>query len=183
MNTTTITPAKLTSFIPTTTASCNWMEWIAIIDLKTCVSCQERHGKIYSTHFSDTPPLHPYCRCMLIPLQSLNAGNASHEGTNGADWWLKIYQTLPSYYLSEAECRARGWAPGKAPADYAPGKMLTKGAYQNRDGRLPSSPGRIWYEADLNYYQGRRNSHRIVWSNDGLIFVTYDHYSTFIEVK
>ena len=42
--------------------------------------------------------------------------------------------------------------------------------------------GRIWYEADINYKKGRRNSQRILWSNDGLIFVTYDHYRTFFEV-
>ena len=38
------------------------------------------------------------------------------------------------------------------------------------------------YEADVNYYEGRRNRHRVLWSNDGLIFVTYDHYSTFYEI-
>lgn len=42
--------------------------------------------------------------------------------------------------------------------------------------------GRIWYEADLNYYEGRRNGHRLLFSNDGLFFVTYDHYKTFYEL-
>lgn len=46
----------------------------------------------------------------------------------------------------------------------------------------PSAPGRVWYEADINYYEGQRNRHRIVWSNDGLIFITYDHYHTFYEI-
>lgn len=45
-----------------------------------------------------------------------------------------------------------------------------------------SAPGRIWYEADINYYEGRRNKHRILFPNDGLIFVTYDHYLTFYEI-
>ena len=48
--------------------------------------------------------------------------------------------------------------------------MLTKGVYKNRDKRLPDALGRIWYEADIHY------------SNDGLIFVTYDHYATFVEI-
>lgn len=64
-----------------------------------------------------------------------------------------------------------------------PGIMYTNGVFHNQDDTLPDSPGRIWYEADLNYYHGKRNKHRIVWSNDGLVFVTYDHYNTFIEVK
>ena len=54
--------------------------------------------------------------------------------------------------------------------------------YKNIDGRLPSSNGRIWYEADINYTGGARNSSRIIYSNDGLIFVTYDHYLTFNEI-
>ena len=41
---------------------------------------------------------------------------------------------------------------------------------------------RYWYEADINYYEGRRNGHRVLFSNDGLIFVTYDHYLTFYEI-
>lgn len=42
--------------------------------------------------------------------------------------------------------------------------------------------GRVWYEADINYTGGYRRRHRILYSNDGLIFVTYDHYETFWEV-
>ena len=60
--------------------------------------------------------------------------------------------------------------------------MITKGIYKNRDKRLPNELGRIWYEADINYYEGKRNGHRLLWSNDGLIFVTYDHYETFYEI-
>ena len=43
-------------------------------------------------------------------------------------------------------------------------------------------PDRIWYEADINYKSGYRDSKRILWSNDGLIFVTYDHYRTYCEI-
>ena len=60
--------------------------------------------------------------------------------------------------------------------------MLTKGLYRNRNGHLPDAVGRTWYEADINYKGGYRNSQRIIFSNDGLIFVTYDHYQTFFEI-
>ena len=75
-----------------------------------------------------------------------------------------------------------GWKQGKAPAKFAPGKMATRGIYRNDDGHLPQDPSRIWYEADTNYYNGKRNGHRLLWSNDGLLFVTYDHYKTFLEI-
>lgn len=53
----------------------------------------------------------------------------------------------------------------------------------NRNGHLPSAPGRVWYEADINYSTGYRGVERILFSNDGLIFVTYDHYQTFQVIE
>jgi len=60
--------------------------------------------------------------------------------------------------------------------------MLGGDEYDNGNNHLPNAPGRIWYEADINYTSGKRNKERILYSNDGLIFVTYDHYRTFIEI-
>lgn len=75
-----------------------------------------------------------------------------------------------------------GWRSGKKVSKFADGKMLFKGIYDNDNYHLPQKPGRIWYEADINYTGGKRNKQRIVWSNDRLIFVTYDHYETFYEI-
>lgn len=60
--------------------------------------------------------------------------------------------------------------------------MIGGDQYYNDDLKLPSISGRIWYEADINYTGGSRNRQRILYSNDGLIFVTYDHYQTFYEI-
>ena len=62
-----------------------------------------------------------------------------------------------------------------------PGWTLWK-PYKNKNGHLPTASGREWIEADLNYKFGFRNDQRILFSNDGLIFVTYDHYKTFCEI-
>ena len=76
-----------------------------------------------------------------------------------------------------------GFKPKEGNLDkVAPGKMITRGQYFNRNEHLPEKPGRIWYEADINYSGGYRNSERILYSNDGLIFITLDHYRTFIEI-
>ena len=115
-------------------------------------------------------------------MRTIVAGNATKDGTDGADWWLKHFGFLPSNYVGESALKEQGWERGKSPAKYAPGKMLTMGIYENENRHLPSVPGRIWYEADINYYEGKRNGHRILWSNDGLLFVTYDHYTTFFEI-
>ena len=99
------------------TTSRNWKHWVTQIDLKTCKPCNKMNGKIYAVAEtpSPRPPLHPFCRCKIKPMQALVAGYASQEGTDGADYWLKTY------------CR-------------------------------------------------------LVYSNDGLIFTSYDHYKTFVEI-
>ncbi len=170
---------------PPTTISWRWKHWKTAKDDKTCEPCQAEHGKIYGIWEipNPMPPLHPFCRCTLPLMEAVDTGLATKDGENGADWWLKNYGTLPDYYISEDDIQLMGWDRGQSPVKYAPGKMITRGEYDNANGHLPQAPGRIWYEADINYYSGKRNGHRILWSNDGLMFVTYDHYKTFVEVK
>lgn len=60
--------------------------------------------------------------------------------------------------------------------------LLKNMPYDNKDMHLPNQAGRVWYEADINYTPGRRNLHRLFWSNDGLLFVTYNHGLTFYEI-
>ncbi len=102
--------------------------------------------------------------------------------TNGADWTLKHKGLLPEYYITPDELETLGWESGKRVSKFTDGKMFFKGIYDNDDLHLPQKPERIWYEADINYTGGKRKKQRIVWSNDGLIFVTYDHYETFYEI-
>lgn len=158
--------------------------WQAIIDEKTCEECLAQHEKIFSRQENPNRYEHNHhnCRCTRISVKGVMAGTATKNGQNGADWWLKHYGRLPDYYITKEELEKLGWQKGKKPSQFAPGKTLTDGIYNNKKKILPQAPGRIWYEADINYTPGRRNLHRIVWSNDGLIFVTYDHYETFYEI-
>ena len=112
-----------------------------------------------------------------------NWGTATDNGKDGADWWLENYASLPDYYITRDDAEKAGWKRKLGNFDKVmPGKMLMGGVYKNSNGHLPAEFGRIWYEADINYTTGKRNSERIVFSNDGLIFVTYDHYETFYEI-
>lgn len=174
----------LDTFAPITTQSKNYKNWRAILDMKTCIGCRSKHGQVYNIDefVEPAPPLHLNCRCAIIPMESVKAGNATKNGDDGADYWIKHFGELPEYYVSEEFAINSGWRKGKSPQNFIPGKMITGGIYHNSDRHLPDAPNRIWYEADINYYEGRRNRHRILWSNDGLIFVTYDHYETFCEI-
>jgi hypothetical protein len=64
----------------------------------------------------------------------------------------------------------------------ADGKIIGGDVYKNNEGKLPQTNSRIWYEADINYTSGYRGTDRIFYSNDGLIFVSYDHGTTFYEI-
>ncbi len=115
-------------------------------------------------------------------INTITAGTATTDGINGADWYIKKHGALPNNYITADDAKLQGWKSGKWPSNFIPGKMITVGIFKNRNGHLPESNNRIWYEADINYKSGKRNSQRIIWSNDGLIFVTYDHYETFYEI-
>ncbi len=89
---------------------------------------------------------------------------------------------LPDYYVTKGEARDLGWRPGDDLCRSAPGSVIGGDRFGNREGRLPDRPGRRWYEADLDFDCGRRGARRLVFSDDGLIFVTLDHYETFYEI-
>jgi len=176
--------AKGKKLLPKVTTSTKYKHWISREDPRRCTDCKQNHGKVYliGEKPNPKPPLHPNCRCAIELMNAIVVGTATTNGTDGADWKLMFEAILPTYYVSDTEASAAGWKRGKCPSDYLPGKMISMGMYQNRDGHLPSAQNRQWYEADINYSVGRRNDQRIVWSNDGLVFVTYDHYKTFYEI-
>ncbi len=171
-------------FSPEVSTSKKFKHWVSLDDEKRCFDCGENHGKIWGMNepAKPKPPMHPWDRCKIQPMQAIKAGTATSNNTNGADWSLKHKGLLPEYYITPDELESYGWRNGKKVSKFVSGKMLFGGIYDNDNLHLPQKPGRIWYEADINYTGGKRKKQRIVWSNDGLIFVTYDHYETFYEI-
>ena len=163
----------------------NYKTWVAVMDGRTCLHCKKLNGKIYYMNEIPypQPPIHEKGRCYIDYLKALYAGTATEKGTDGADWWLSNYASLPKYYITKQDAIKSGWRKALGNLNkVAPGKMIMGGVYKNSNGHLPDDIGRVWYEADINYKRGKRNSQRIVFSNDGLVFVTYDHYETFYEI-
>jgi hypothetical protein len=166
----------------------HWANWMSKLSPTTCLFCASKHGTIVSISVLEGKSIkyinkHPYCGCAYVPMRTLSVGLATTAGTAGADYALFYTGTLPNYYITKEDAYAAGWNPSLNNIhDVLPGKMIGGNEFYNRENKLPSAPERIWYEADINYDEGQRNRHRIVWSNDGLIFVTYDHYHTFYEI-
>lgn len=172
------------SFNPIRGGSGNWLTWYSIADISRCNECKAATGKIYEEDppQNEHPPRHPNCRCQIGLIKTIVPGTATVNGENGADYYLYYKGTLPPEYITKDEATRLGWTAKKKLKTVIPGKIIGGDIYDNEDSKLPTAPGRIWYEADINYVVHKRSPHRILYSNDGLIFVTYDHYENFFEI-
>ena len=97
--------------------------------------------------------------------------------------YLHLYGELPPNFITKSQAEALGWVSSKGNlAKVAPGKSIGGDSFSNREGLLPKKSGRKYYECDIDYVSGTRNAKRIVYSNDGLIFYTEDHYATYTQL-
>ena len=93
--------------------------------------------------------------------------------------YLYTYGTLPENFITKDEARELGWEGGSV-EKYAPGYAIGGDTFGNREGLLPKASGRIYYECDIDTNGAdSRGAKRIVFSNDGLIYYTDDHYESF----
>ena len=93
--------------------------------------------------------------------------------------YIHTYGHLPDNFITKDEARDLGWEGGSV-EKYAPGCAIGGDRFGNFEGLLPKAKGRTYYECDIDtdgYHS--RGSRRIVFSNDGLIYYTHDHYESF----
>lgn len=107
--------------------------------------------------------------------------NGSYTSKEDVASYLHTYGHLPPNYVTKEEAEDAGWKTEGLDLDEAcPGKSIGGDRFGNYEGLLPKKKGRTWYECDIGYRGGRsRGAKRIVYSNDGLIYYTQDHYKTF----
>lgn len=97
--------------------------------------------------------------------------------------YIFAHGTLPDNFLTKSEARQLGWDSSQNyVSDVAPGYSIGGDRFGNYEGLLPDASGRKWYEADANYTAGPRGAERILYSSDGLVYYTSDHYQTFTEM-
>lgn len=94
--------------------------------------------------------------------------------------YIHTYGRLPDFYMTKSQAkRLYGWEGG-ALDTYAPGYAIGGDTFYNYEGQLPDAPGRRWTECDIDTIgRSARGAKRIVFSNDGLVYYTDDHYETF----
>lgn len=98
-------------------------------------------------------------------------------------WYLHCYGKLPCNFISKKDAKALGWDSSKGNLWDVTEEMSIGGdRFGNYEGALPEAEGRTWKECDVNYFGGYRGSERLLYSNDGLIFYTDDHYKSFTQL-
>ena len=118
-----------------------------------------------------------YRHCYYEDIEQKPVGSISKLGDLAPDVYLKKYGRLPDYYITKEEAKGKyGWIQGKNTiAGKAPGKMIGGDIFENKYNILPNKEGRIWYECDVDYESGRRNTKRLYFSNDALMFYSESH--------
>ena len=106
--------------------------------------------------------------------------NGTYTDKDHVALYIHLYGKVPSNYVTKTKARKAGWVQEEGNLDEVlPGKSIGGGGFYNDDHMMPDAPGREWFECDIDYQGGFRNAKRIVYSNDGLIYYTNDHYKTF----
>ncbi|MBP5298373.1 MAG: ribonuclease [Lachnospiraceae bacterium] len=105
--------------------------------------------------------------------------DGTYDSAEDVALYLHTYGKLPSNYITKKEAQKLGWEGGSV-EQVAPGKCIGGDSYGNYEGLLPAKEGREYHECDIDTLgEKKRGARRIIYSNDGLIYYTEDHYESF----
>jgi hypothetical protein len=109
--------------------------------------------------------------------------NGNYTSKDDVALYIHTYKKLPVNYITKAQAQEMGWDPEKGNlSDVLPGMSIGGSAFGNYEGNLPRATGRRYFECDIDYDGGYRGPKRLIYSNDGLVFYTEDHYKTFEQL-
>lgn len=109
--------------------------------------------------------------------------NGTYTSPEDVAAYIHKYSKLPSNFITKAQAKKLGWDSESGNLDkVAPGKSIGGDSFANREKKLPVKSGRKYYECDVNYTGGHRGAERLIYSSDGLVYYTNDHYSSFKEM-
>ena len=116
---------------------------------------------------------------LTLDLKTAQAANQVVES-------LRSTGNLPSNYITKSQAISMGWRPGKALGNTIKNGQLGGDIFANSTNILPAKQGRIWYEADIGLINTMSRSNqagtRLLYSNDGLLYITTDHYISAIQI-
>ncbi|MBO7359704.1 MAG: ribonuclease [Clostridia bacterium] len=113
--------------------------------------------------------------------QSAIDENGVYTSKEDVALYLHTYGKLPKNFITKSEAQAAGWSGGGLDSvSSLNGKCIGGDYFGNNEGLLPKKKGREYHECDIDtLHASARGAKRIVWSNDGLIYYTENHYESF----
>ena len=91
--------------------------------------------------------------------------------------YIHTYGKLPGNFITKKAAKKLGWEGGSLES-YAPGKCIGGDYFGNYEGLLPED--KEYHECDIDTLgKSKRGAKRIIYSDDGYIYYTGDHYETF----
>ena len=107
------------------------------------------------------------------------AENGVYDSRDEVALYIHTYGHLPGNYITKKQAQSLGWTGGSL-EPYAPGCCIGGSYFGNYEGLLPEADGRSYTECDIDTLgQSSRGGKRIVFSDDGLVYYTDDHYESF----
>ncbi len=104
--------------------------------------------------------------------------NGSYTTKEDVSLYLWVYGELPDNFMTKKEAQKLGWSGG-ALEPYAPGCCIGGDRFGNYEGVLPEEDGVTYTECDIDTMGKKRGAKRLVFSSDGYIYYTADHYESF----
>ena len=145
-------------------ASLRWLRWFVLALLLV-------GGPLHAQLSADPPALTEF---------------ASRVGLRDVGAFVDTVQSLrrsghlPERYVTKAAAQAHGWRGGGLCTVW-PDHVIGGDQFRNFGGAQPNG-GRVYHEADLDSSCAQRGPKRLVFLNDGAIYITVDHYNHFIPV-
>lgn len=108
------------------------------------------------------------------------AEDGSYTSKDDVALYIHTYGKLPSNFITKAEAKKLGWTGGGLD-EFAEGKCIGGDKFGNNEGKLPD--GKKYKECDIDTLGAdSRGAKRIVYSDDGSVYYTDDHYENFEQV-
>ena len=153
-------------------------------DLEEDTVVEEENAMVESSSNEDTSATEETLDIENSETEDVSSAGITEDGTYTSKEevaeYIHTYGHLPSNFITKRSAKELGWVSSEGNLwEVAPGMSIGGDYFGNYEGILPESNDRDYYECDIDFDGSYRGAKRIVFSNDGLIYYTEDHYETF----